>query len=216
MRKMLYKLIDLISKLISKVISLKIIRLFGYTRNRIYSDILKQGFYVAGENFRIDYPANILGEKYISVGKNFTSFARLRLESYDRHLDNVYTPAIIIGDNVSINFDCHIGCVNRIVIGNNVLFASKIFITDHMHGEITAEALKIPPALREVVSKGPVIIEDNVWIGEGVAIMPNLTIGKNSIIGANSVVTSTIPPNSVAAGIPARVIKTLCSSEGLE
>jgi len=85
-----------------------------------------------------------------------------------------------------------------------------------LHGEITAEALKIPPALREVVSKGPVIIEDNVWIGEGVAIMPNLTIGKNSIIGANSVVTSTIPPNSVAAGIPARVIKTLCSSEGLE
>ena len=53
------------------------------------------------------------------------------------------------------------------------------------------------------------IIEDNVWIGEGVAIMPNVTIGANSIIGANSVVTKDIPKNSVVAGNPARVIKNI-------
>ena len=191
------------------------VRLFEYARNRIYSNILRRGFCATGETFRIDYPANILGERFITIGNNFSSFPRLRLEAYDRHLDNTYSPSIIFGDNVSINFDCHIGCVNRIVIGNNVLMASKIFITDHMHGEISAEALKTPPSLRKIISKGPVIIEDNVWIGEGVAIMPNVTIGKNSIIGANSVVTKTIPPNSVAAGIPARIIKTLGCSEEL-
>jgi acetyltransferase-like isoleucine patch superfamily enzyme len=54
-----------------------------------------------------------------------------------------------------------------------------------------------------------VIIEDNVWIGEGVAIMPNVTIGANSIIGANSVVTKDIPKNSVVAGNPASVIKNI-------
>jgi acetyltransferase-like isoleucine patch superfamily enzyme len=81
-----------------------------------------------------------------------------------------------------------------------------------MHGEINAEALKTPPSLRKVISKGPVIIEDNVWIGESVAIMPNVTIGRNAIIGANSVVTASIPPNAVAAGIPARVIRIMEST----
>lgn len=209
MKKIIFTFIKTVSIIISCFISIKIIRLFEYSLNIIYSNVLKSGFKSAGDNLRIDFPANVLGEKYITVGENFTSFSRLRLEAYDKHLDNCYSPSIEIGDNVSINFDCHIGCVNRIVIGNNVLFASKIFITDHMHGEINAEALATPPSLRKVVSKGPVIIEDNVWIGEGVAIMPNLTIGKNSIIGANSVVTCSIPPNAVAAGIPAKVIRIL-------
>lgn len=209
MKKLVYKLIDIICDCIGKLIFIKMIVLYEYSRNRLYSNILKRGFSATGKDFRIDYPANILGEKYIFIGNNFSSFSRLRLEAYDRHLDHTYTPSITIGNNVSINFDCHIACVNRIIIGNNVLFASKIFITDHMHGEITAEALKTPPSVRKVISKGPVIIEDNVWIGEGVAIMPNVTIGKNSIIGANSVVTGSIPPNSVVAGVPAKVIRTL-------
>jgi acetyltransferase-like isoleucine patch superfamily enzyme len=87
--------------------------------------------------------------------------------------------------------------------------ASRIFITDHYHGQINAEALKLPPANRPLHSPGPVIIEDNVWIGENVTIMPNVVIGKNSIIGANSVVTKSLAANCVAVGMPARVIKVL-------
>jgi acetyltransferase-like isoleucine patch superfamily enzyme len=69
--------------------------------------------------------------------------------------------------------------------------------------------LSIPPSERKLISKGPVIIGDNVWVGEGVAILPNVTIGRNCIIGTNSVVTKSIPENSVAAGIPAKVIKKI-------
>ena len=58
-------------------------------------------------------------------------------------------------------------------------------------------------------SKGPVIIGNNVWIGSGVIILPNVTIGDNCIIGANSVVTKSFDKNSVIAGNPARLIKTL-------
>ena len=60
-----------------------------------------------------------------------------------------------------------------------------------------------------MVSKGPVIIEDNVWIGEGVCVLPNVTIGRNSIVGANSVVTKSFSENSVIAGNPAKLIKVL-------
>lgn len=209
MKRIFRKLTDLMFFIIGIIIPIKLLVYYNYARDRIFSAIVKKGFRKAGKVFRIDFPANILGKKYISIGDNFTSFSRLRLEAYDRHLGNTYYPSIEIGNNVSINFDCHIGCVNRIVIGNNVLLASKIFITDHMHGEISIEALKTPPSLRKLISKGPVIIEDNVWIGEGVAIMPNVTIGKNSIIGANSVVNKDVPANTVVAGVPAKIIKVL-------
>ena len=65
------------------------------------------------------------------------------------------------------------------------------------------------PNLRSLSSKGPVIIEDNVWIGTKASIMPGVRIGKGAIIAANSVVTHDIPPYCVAAGIPAKVIKVV-------
>lgn len=65
------------------------------------------------------------------------------------------------------------------------------------------------PLFRSLHSEGAVIIEDNVWIGEGAMIMPNVHIGKGAIVAANSVVTHNIPPYTVAGGVPAKVIKTL-------
>lgn len=59
---------------------------------------------------------------------------------------------------------------------------------------------------RRLGCKGPIIIEDNVWLCEGVVVLSGVRIGKSSIIGANSVVTHDIPPYSIAVGIPAKVI----------
>lgn len=69
--------------------------------------------------------------------------------------------------------------------------------------------LDIQPNLRPLVSKGPIIIEENVWIGEMVCILGGVHIGKGSIIGAGSVVTKNIPPYSLACGIPAKVVKNM-------
>lgn len=64
----------------------------------------------------------------------------------------------------------------------------------------------MPPNQRPLVAS-PLTIENNVWIGEGVSVLPGTKIGEGSIIGANAVVSKDIPPLSVAAGIPAKVIK---------
>ncbi|KAA6312817.1 putative acetyltransferase [termite gut metagenome] len=154
-------------------------------------------------------PFYIKGHKYIHIGNNFAACSGFRIECWDKYENEAYTPSIIIGDNVCFNFYCHIGAINKIIIGNNVLVGSHVLITDHFHGKISKDELLIPPSKRKLYSKGPVIIENDVWIGEGVCILPNVTIGHNTVIGANSVVTHNIPPYSVVAGNPVKILKAI-------
>jgi lipopolysaccharide O-acetyltransferase len=108
-----------------------------------------------------------------------------------------------IGKNVQINDYCHIGCAGTVLIGDDSLIASKVFISDHDH------------AIRQVGSKPsetglivrPVTIGRRVWIGEGVAILKGVKIGDDAIIGANSVVTRDVPAATIVAGNPARLIR---------
>jgi acetyltransferase-like isoleucine patch superfamily enzyme len=99
--------------------------------------------------------------------------------------------------------------VDEIIICDDCFFASRVYITDHNHGDTSEEMLGIVPNKRPLISKGPVLIKKSVWVGEGVCIMPNVTIGENSIIASNAVVTKDVPANSVVAGVPAIVIKKI-------
>ena len=158
---------------------------------------------------RISYPIYLTGGRYITLGRGFGADKRLRLDAYDEFLGQRFEPIIVFGDNVSIQKDCHIGAINKIIIGNNVFIGGKVFITDHSHGDTNSISLGSAPAERKLYSKGEVVIENNVWIGEGVVILPGVTVGENSIIGANSVVTKSIPKNSIAAGNPAKIIREI-------
>ncbi len=157
----------------------------------------------------IGYPIALKGGKYITIGDKTGLGKRGILAAWDNYMEDVFTPEIIIGNNVSIGEDYHITAINKIVIGDNVLMGKKITITDNSHGKAEIESLKKAPSKRALYSKGPVIIEDGVWIGEKVTLLPGITIGKNSIIGANAVVTKSMPPNTVIGGNPAKVIKTI-------
>jgi lipopolysaccharide O-acetyltransferase len=153
----------------------------------------------------IRHPLYIRGGRYIDLGTNLTTGINLRIDVFN--LEQNSEPVLKIGTDCQFNDYVHIGVVNSVQIGNNVLIASKVFITDHNHGDFAGDPeINLPVAKRKLVSE-PVFIGDNVWLGEGVMIMPGVTIGPNSIIGAGSVVTKDINENSIAVGVPAKVIK---------
>jgi acetyltransferase-like isoleucine patch superfamily enzyme len=162
-----------------------------------------------GKSSFIGYPADIRGGKYISIGSNISIGQRAVLTAWDRYKSFKYHPQILIGNNTSIGDDCHITAINKIEIGNNVLMGKKVTITDNSHGESEIIHLLIPPVQRPLYSKGSVIIEDGVWIGDKATILPGVRIGKNAIVGANALVTKDVPENCVVGGVPARIIKNL-------
>lgn len=182
---------------------------YNFIFNGLYSGWIKGQMNVSGKIFFTKKPFYIFNGKNIFIGENFSSSRRNRFETFNFFNDESFSPRIEIGNNVIINDDCHIACINKIKIGNNVLFASKIFITDHFHGETSIESINHTPLNRSLTSKGMVVIGDNVWIGEGVCIMPDVNIGNNCIIGANSIVTKSFPKNSVIAGNPAKIISVI-------
>jgi lipopolysaccharide O-acetyltransferase len=155
----------------------------------------------------IRFPIEIRGKKFIDFGINLTTGNYCRIEAFPFYQNK---KIIKFGNNIEINDFVHIAGISSIVIGNNVLIASKVYISDVQHGCYTGknnhDHPDIPPGDRPLSSKD-VIIEDNVWIGESVSVLAGVTIGKGSIIGANSVVSKSIPPNVIAVGSPAQAIK---------
>jgi acetyltransferase-like isoleucine patch superfamily enzyme len=189
----------------SQNLEIKIGNFFHFVHSgRFYGQISSCGY-----PLDLRYPTYLTGGKYIKIGKNFHASYRLRIEAWDQYKNVFFEPSIIIGDNVSFSDNCHVGAINLIKIGNNVLFGSNVYITDHFHGTSSSSDLGIHPLERDLCSKGSVIIEDDVWVGDGVCIMPNVSIGSSCIVGANSVVTKSFPSNCVIAGCPAKIIKYL-------
>jgi len=153
-------------------------------------------------------PLYVRGRRWIVFGPQFSCGRALRMEA----LGNAATtkPLIRIGAHVAVNDYVHIGAVDSITIGDRVLIGSKVLITDHDHGSYGKAGIHSDPRIAPVkrdLTTAPVVIEDDVWIGEFVSVLAGVRIGKGSVIGTMSTVTRDIPPYSLAIGSPARVIK---------
>lgn len=195
---------------ISKFISI-CWRIYSFIWGKLLSLYYSALFRECGHNLKIySIFTRIIGENRIYIANNVTFAGKAILTAIciNAKKDNKL-PLIRIGNNTQIGEYNHITATDYIEIGNNVLTGPFCLITDNSHGNNTLEESEVNPFERQIVSKGPVIIEDYVWIGEGAQIMPGVTIGKSSIIASNAVVTHSIPPYSIVAGCPAKIIKKI-------
>jgi acetyltransferase-like isoleucine patch superfamily enzyme len=140
----------------------------------------------------------ILGDNVILDGRSNIFFAARFCER----------PTLRIGNNTGFGHECAFSIGKEIRIGSYCRFASNIAIFDSSGhpSDPVARKLGAPPNHEDV---RPVIIGDNVWVGTGVIIYPGVNIGDNSIVSAGSVVMGNVPANTVVAGNPARMIRTL-------
>lgn len=157
----------------------------------------------------IRLPFDIRNKQNIRIGKNFITGRSCRIEAYP--INSHKGICINIGNNVQINDFVHIASSESVIIKDNVLIAGKVFITDLNHGNYALSNIEfdnpesIPSERR--LNTNPVFIDEKVWIGESVSILPGAKIGRGCIIGAMSLVNKEIPPYSIAVGCPAKVIK---------
>lgn len=177
-----------------------------------YPRVFKYQFLSSCQNvngkFKGKYPVLLNGKGKINIGENsymgyrnspnfFNSYSYI--ESRSRY------GVVKIGDNVHINNNCTIiSNHHKIHIDDNCLIGHNCELIDNDGHSITAKDRKFG-----VPNGADIHIKENSFIGAHVKILKGVTIGKNAIIGSGSVVTKSIPDNSIAAGVPAKVIGKL-------
>ena len=189
-RRLYYAVLNPIHKLITSLL--------------FYCNNIKTGTF---KTFGIPYVSVVRGGA-CSIGNNFMLINSIadnpigRIQKCSFFVDK--NGMLKIGDNVAMSFTA-LYCSHQIIIEDNVMIGGGTCIYDtDFHSLTTAERLKDND---EKIATGPVIIEQNVFIGANCTILKGVTIGKNSIVGACSVVTKNIPPNEIWAGNPAKFIK---------
>lgn len=155
-------------------------------------------------------PRGILGKKNtFSIQGGFSSGSRFITGSF---VEFISDGDISIGNNFFINDFSRVVSKSKITIGDNVIIAKFVTILDHDH-QFSFENNKLS---QTGFVTGDIIIGSNVWLGDKVTILKGVTIGNNVIVGANSVVTKSIPSNSVFAGNPGKVIKSIVVNRNVE
>lgn len=186
-----------------------LIESFSSLLAKIYSNLYRKKFSSCGKSVTIEKLGKLLGGKYISIGENSDIQQMTYLTAWDSCCGMSFTPNITIGSDCHIGAFNHITCVNRIEIGDGFVSGKWVTITDNAHGGSDVDTINKPVSQRQIISKGPVIIGRNVWLGDKVSILPGVTIGEGVIVGANSVVCKDVPPFCVVGGNPAKIIKRI-------
>lgn len=183
-------------------------------RDYIFQESLRRQFKKADGVY---FGANVFTHdpQFISIGHGTIFDDHLFLTAWENYhciidgekIIQHHTPSLTIGEGCCFGAFNHLTCINKIDIGNNLLTGKWITITDNSHGNTNEETLLIDPIKRPLFSKGPVIIGNNVWIGDKATILPGVIIGDGAVVAANSVVTKDVPAYCVVGGNPAKIIK---------
>lgn len=160
-----------------------------------------------GDNSVICFPPNALfNEQYIRIGAGTLFGPGMTLSAGMTPGQTMVTdPVIAVGDRCLFGKGSSIVGHLEITIGDDVWTGQHVYITDQNHGY---EDL-VRPISTQMMPERPVSIGDGSWLGHGAVVLPGASIGRHVVVGANSVVTSALPDNCVAVGVPARVIRQL-------
>ena len=138
-----------------------------------------RGWFIFKNARLIRFPFRVRGKQYIKIGKGFTTGFNCRIDALN--INNLSEKYLIeIGENVEINDEVHIGATEKIIIEDNVLIASKVYISDHNHGCYKGDEQDSPMSIpkERKIHSSPIKIEKNVWIGELCCILQGVTIGE--------------------------------------
>jgi acetyltransferase-like isoleucine patch superfamily enzyme len=160
--------------------------------NRVLERTLKlsQQLNTAGDIHAIrDILSEIIGEKIVDsttiLAPFYTNFGKF----------------IRIGKNVFINHACSFLDMGGITLEDDVLIGPRVNLVTENH--------PMDPKDRRALITKPIVIKRNAWIGAGATILPGVTVGENSVVAAGAVVSKDVPANTIVAGIPAKVIKSI-------
>lgn len=176
---------------------------YSRIRTRLFTILLSTQFKEAGPGSRISPPFRFFGLNQIVLGQGAQIERDCWIQTIpdDKQGDEA---KLIIGPYAGIGMGSSISAARQVVIGERVLLARNVYISDHAHA---FENTELPIMRQGIANIDPVSIGRNTWLGQNVVVLPGVTIGEHCVIGANSVVNSAIPDFSVAVGAPARVIK---------
>ena len=169
--------------------------------------LLKHSFASRGAGAVVDYTATVQGSRFISIGAGtwVQRHAWLTVPLIELP-EPPKGPVLRLGENVQIGPRTTLSAVNEVVVEDGVLFGMNVYVADHIHAFRDPHK---PVKDQGLPAPGRVRIGKGAWLGANVVVIADgkdVEIGENAVVGANSVVTRTIPPRSVAAGTPARVV----------
>lgn len=178
----------------------EVMRIFYYTpifKSQLLSN--SKGLYLYG-----GIPT-IVGSLKMNFGNNIELAARTTLSG---RTASSSTPLLRVDDGAVIGWHCRISVGTKIHIGERTYLASGCHLIGHAgHPIEPKDRYNRKPDTDEQC--GDIILGKNVWLGTGVTVMPGVTIGENTVIGAKSVVTRSLPANVLAAGVPAKVVRSI-------
>ena len=182
---------------------MKLVYYLKRVRVHLHTLFLRRRFHYFGKGALVAYHTRQLkGLDKVTVGAGTVFGEGLVLTTWNHG-------SVQIGCNCHFGFSNQLTASNNITIGNSLLTGANVLISDNAHGRSVLSDMQLPPLERLIYSKGPVVIGNNVWLGQNVCVLAGVTIGDGAIVAANSVVTHDVPAFCVAAGSPAKVIKQI-------
>lgn len=170
---------------------------------KIRNAIFFHGYGQLGRGTYILKPMRVIGKKNVFIGDYCSVLHHARMEAVTAWETDKLQGEIRIGNRTTIEQNCHIIAADKLVIGDDCVISSDVYISDCGHGleNMGASIMQQPLLVKKTT------IGNGCFIGTGAKLMPGVTLGNCVVVGANAVVVKDVPEYVMVAGVPARPIK---------